>query len=381
MKKCLIQEKDYDRYMIPVSIKNLLGNFSRKYVFEELEKRHPCFNDSFSFDSALVIKKRRLYLDVFVINKFKLMEYKKKSIFSFLGFRMERQRTGLKFSNKRILFIIYSFLLILVIFIAFGFKYLQPFEINNIENFEPVQSVEEIKEETNLTTTEVISQILESVTENSGKISSFTWIKNHNQEEIKLSVNNIYPENFKDFINKEYISVEYVAGTPKFDFRYRFQTDYMAPEYDKNSFFEADISLIRNLIKKNGCSIIREQDFPFEFVFTSNDFAILSDLEIYLEKNRLSVNELSIKSNENGVFLMEVKLTDLLKNSNYVLHTLIGRENLFTKETKRPQENKVKETIKKVDMEKIGKIKYGNGNYLVFYKDHNGKLLKVIEEM
>lgn len=47
----VVRKNEYDRYLIPMPFSKLLGERKKKYIFSELEKRHPCFSNKFCFDS------------------------------------------------------------------------------------------------------------------------------------------------------------------------------------------------------------------------------------------------------------------------------------------------------------------------------------------
>ena len=79
MKENCLRKEDFDRYIIPLPLSKIAGKSRKKYLFSELEKRHPCFSNEFCFDSKLILGKKGFLSDVIVMNKMKLAGYDRKN--------------------------------------------------------------------------------------------------------------------------------------------------------------------------------------------------------------------------------------------------------------------------------------------------------------
>ena len=75
-RKCVVKESDYETYWINIPFRCFLGKQKNKYLYGELEKRHPCFSDDYFFCSKIFLKNRKLKSKVFVMEKMKIAEYK-----------------------------------------------------------------------------------------------------------------------------------------------------------------------------------------------------------------------------------------------------------------------------------------------------------------
>lgn len=76
--KVIIKKDDYERYTIPFSLNYFLPKARKKYIWEELEKQHPCFSEDCCYFYKDKIGKKGVFSDVIVMGKAKLAEYKGK---------------------------------------------------------------------------------------------------------------------------------------------------------------------------------------------------------------------------------------------------------------------------------------------------------------
>lgn len=76
LRKNVILKKDYERYTVHLPFRMLLRHGYKRFLFSELQKRHPCFSEDCSFDSKVKLGKKGLNSDVVVMNRLKLLEYR-----------------------------------------------------------------------------------------------------------------------------------------------------------------------------------------------------------------------------------------------------------------------------------------------------------------
>lgn len=381
MVRC-IAERDYDKYEIPMAVRNLLGPNRKRRIFLELEKRHPCFSDEFSFDYSIKVHKRKFYLDVFVINKLKLMEYRKKSFFSYLGFRMESGNKRRKFKNDYYnLSIVIMFVLFIISGLWFGAKKLKGHaEIENIDSIATsFDNTETTIPNENFDFPGMLQELFSVVQEEQGKILYFAWNRDGLYENVKMKIKGVYPEKLETFGDGQPILVEYNDSIPEYDFVLNHLGNRPSLDKGDKKYRKFEGKDIRDYILNCNGVINKEKSFPVEFDFTCSNLNILGKIDEYLSETGFSIKNIQIKSLENNGFSIVAGFSNQLSGEYGSLCLVRDYENLFSKKQNLIVARPLIKKDEKKSLKLIGKISYEDGKKMCFYKDANGKMIKEME--
>lgn len=386
MKSNIIKEKDYDQYYIPVSLTSLLHKKKQKYIFEELEQRHPCFTEAFCFDSKFKIINRKIFLDVIVMKKIALMEYKKHLFIPGLGLKLEKGKRRFYFSDNRwkiflVVFILFSILLSIRLIEKNKSLRLQ----DSLINEEIVNEVvsENIK---NSFSGDLGIDFLNVVKDENGIIKSFVWKIDGYKEDVKANLTHMFPESFNfeedlESYSSELSPVTYNNSEPCFVFQASRKLQVM--EFATNTEVGSFIKEIRNLIQKGGGILLEESYKPLRVKFNCHkNLAVLSNIAKLLEEKQIGVGELKIEYEGNQKFLVELTCTKKFPFSNGIpLNVIQNYSELFVSKEAGPV-IRTKNIVnnEKNNNRKIGYIGYEDGRKLVFYKNENGKIEKIMED-
>ena len=74
-RKNQVLREDFEKYRIHLPFSVILKGKVNKYIYSELEKRHPCFTNDCYFNSKFKFDGKGIDSDVLVMNKLKLSEY------------------------------------------------------------------------------------------------------------------------------------------------------------------------------------------------------------------------------------------------------------------------------------------------------------------
>ncbi len=110
-----IECSDFERYYFPIPLRMIFGRKQSRFVYSELEKRHPCFSEDYNFDVHVKLQKNKLISDVDVIKNQKLLELKRENISGLFGIKFEGCKHK-RFAKLNILPI--AFILFFLIFIS-----------------------------------------------------------------------------------------------------------------------------------------------------------------------------------------------------------------------------------------------------------------------
>ncbi len=383
MARC-IAKKDYDKYVIPVAVRNLIRPNMKRQIFRELEKRHPCFSDEFSFDYSVRLCKSKFYLDVFVINKFKLMEYRKKTIFPHLGFRMESENKNRKFKNDYYKFFT-AILIALMVILSLCW------EIDRIKNHREIKisdsievNYEDLKtpvQNEKVDFNGVLQEILNVVQEEDGKLLYFAWNRDGLQENIKMKLKGVYPESLEKFGENKPVLVEYNGKLPEYDFVLNRRSNISEAGRDDKKFRKFEQKDIRDYIWNSNSVVNKEKTSPVEFDFNCLNLTVLGRIDDYLRDTGHCVKNLQIKSLENNGYNIVISFSNQLNGEYGILILLRDYENLFNQKQKQIIVKSVEKKEEKRNLKLIGKISYDDGKKLCFYKDSNGKMIKQMESI
>lgn len=371
-----LNKRDYERYFFFIDIKNLFGKRRKQYIQEELEKRHPCYSEIFSYDAGVRINRKKIQLDVVVMNKLKLHDYKRKVPMSFLGFRLENEKSFLRFSDKKKVSF-FSAVLFLIILIIFSFlKY------GNKNKTIITEDVNEINVEDlpDIMTGEKSRKLFEMVDINKGKIRSLVWKTDGYFEEINITLHNIFPESLNEIRTNLNERILYENGNPTFTFNDKWKISKTAQkpfeeQQNINDFF-------RKAIIENGGKLLDETFFPARFSFMcKKDLKLVGVLSEILIANDVGVKEIRLIPSEND-FSVELSFDTKFSNCQGIpVQILSEYSKLFYEETKtKVDKEKMTEKKENRNLTRVGVIGYEDGKKKVFYKNDVGKIVVLMEE-
>lgn len=75
--KVILSPDDYEKYSFTIPAKIAFSRDNKKFVSNQLEKMHPNFSNHSCFDSKMIIKQRKIYMNVAVMDKLRLLEYRR----------------------------------------------------------------------------------------------------------------------------------------------------------------------------------------------------------------------------------------------------------------------------------------------------------------
>ena len=400
----VVRKNEYDRYLIPMPFSKLLGERKKKYIFSELEKRHPCFSNKFCFDSRFRLGKKGILSDVVVMDKGKYSAYRKKGGIYFEGLRFKRFR-------KDFFSIMFPFFLLLFAVFVLLFKwnsavltssYDSLSELDLYEGKNSARNDSEIigSDDFLVTSRGFVEELFECLKEANGKISVLTWKIRDKKEFVSMQVKDMSPDELFKFKGNEHFEISPVSyeGTGNSFFfscekeiserenERRENDDFSETEYLKEKSELPYQKEIRELLLKDNCILIEEKYFPYSIRFKFENLEVFKSLGELLKSRNLAVKELRIQVEDSAFFLADVlfeEITDF--DSGVNLQVLEGAWSIFdvslkssSVEPKKIVEEKEsrKKVLSEENLTKVGEVRYADGSGIVFYKDRNGKMIK-----
>lgn len=400
----VVRKNEYDRYLIPMPFSKLLGERKKKYIFSELEKRHPCFSNKFCFDSRFRLGKKGILSDVVVMDKGKYSAYRKKGGIYFEGLRFKRFR-------KDFFFIMFPFFLLLFAVFVLLFKwnsaaltssYDSLSELDLDEGKNSAKNDSEIigSDDFLVTSGGFVEELFECLKEANGKISVLTWKIRDKKEFVSMQVKDMSPDELFKFKGNEHFEispVSYEGAGNSFFFscekgvfergnERRENDDFSETEYLKEKSELPYQKEIRGLLLKDNCILIEEKYFPYSIRFKLGNLEVFKSLGELLKSRNLAVKELRIQVEDSAFFLADVLFEEMMDfDSGVDLQVLEGAWSIFdvslkssSVEPKKIVEEKEsrKKVLSEENLTKVGEVRYADGSGIVFYKDRNGKMIK-----
>ena len=420
-KNNVVKKRDLERYEIILPFSAMAGKRKKQFLCSELEKLHPCFSDEFAFDSVFrKISRKGLCEDVFVMNKYKLAEYEGRRRFSGSGFFVENDSKDKAGNQNRFcrifiagkcnlsIFAIYGCFIMCIAGIAGGVlagnsnvvsvEATSEITAMDTKGEIPVQSG--MESENNL-----VSSFMRAVSEANGKIDLFEWSLEQGKERLAVSVKGVLPENLpENFINGSE-NILYENGIPQMKLISvknpvpRESTPSLIPNAD---FYKK----LREILKSAGAELKEEKAPPYHIEFickkkSENKKTEIDSVNGWNESCML-FQELAKIINEEGRALSSVAIKSLnseelkvglsiekLFFEGFDLRTVAENLELFESNPKPSERKKIADGIQTVKAEKdepekqlvkIGEIKRPGNAAIVFYKNPDGKILKVSKE-
>ena len=425
-RKCVVKNSDYETYWIPIPFGSFLGKQKNKFLYGELEKRHPCFSDDYLFCSKTFLKNRKLESKVFVMDKMKLAEYK-----------LQYPKGQFVSEDKRKLPLFYQsqhgkkigILILFAILIISFFQMVKNKKSHTLENNLIVDTVIESEEEKitlpdnfNFILNDECECLFEIINCNKSAIKSFCWEYSNFYERFDVSVNSVFPEVVLDSLPESKISnVNYYENKPSFILTYEKKNVIEGLENENQKENNEIIQNVRNLLLENKCTLIEEtvnpRVFRFNLTVKQKDFmhfqkenlfirlghflykekimlelfsfnckkieenAVLFDVAIRFGDYKIGESVQFIQEDENSknicefigkniepFFIEIISDTPKSKKTNY--KDLGGKSNFLEKREKLNNPVVVKD--------RIGEIKNKDGSITIFYKSKENKILKEV---
>ena len=447
VQNAVVQKEEFDRYFIPLPVSCLLGKKSEKYIFSELEKRHPCFSNDFSYDSRLKISKKGFVSDVVVIRKLRLGQYR-----NFLGVKFAEDN-GKRFISRKVkwLGIFAGLVLVLVTGLAVRGLAVRKVHAGDLSSGD-LPSGADVGlgagkspcgagpgSAGNLSSSGfgvglagssaslglgAGLDFLGEMKNLNGHISNFSWKWDGFTEKITATVDCVYPEDFSDFLKNgesEISSINYVNGKPEFKLSVEKKSaGKKGASREETELPKGDSGRkkIRELFAGEKVNLNSESYEPWKISFGLSDFGFLEKLEKLLNEEGIYLSEITMtkadkekiqveasfgefagggvnfglaaeKTSELAVTQSSEKIPEIGLKPNNLLGALSENMGLFIRKTslgkngmeKNAENSFGKKSVKKTAeiSGKIGEINYENGKKLVFYKDKNGKVTKILE--
>lgn len=373
--KLLISKDIYDFYTIPISLGVLFKNQRNSYLITELGKRHPCFSDEYCFDSQLKIKKKQIFENVVVINKFKLSELRANNPGKVISLEETGKSvfrlTKLKLLNNPLLVLAAGVLVSLSIgVVCLGRSIKSKTAETKMQQSAVVENtITEIRTNTNF-----LEDIFAVVESRKGTIISFDYRNEFPYEMFAICFNGIFPEDFIALGNRASFSeVSYKNGIPVMEMIYRNRLAESSVQREISSI--AKNPVVREFLQKNQCEIFGEDNGRFRFYFCGNAQLLFSGLADLLNQENVNVAGIRMGLSGSDKYEIELRLTEM--ESNFDMSLFAQNIKFFKGLTeKNAPASYAKEKATVYWGEKIGEVSYLDGSKLVFYKTPEGKTIK-----
>lgn len=400
----VVRKNEYDRYLIPMPFSKLLGERKKKYIFSELEKRHPCFSNKFCFDSRFRLGKKGILSDVVVMDKGKYSAYRKKGGIYFEGLRFKRFRKDFFFIMFPFFLLLFAVFVILVKWnsavLTSSYDSLSELDLDEGKNSAKNDSEIIGADDFLVTSGGFVEELFECLKEANGKISVLTWKIRDKKEFVSMQVKDMSPDELFKFKGNEHFEISPVSyeGTGNSFFfscekeiserenERRENDDFSETEYLKEKSEFPYQKEIRGLLLKDNCILIEEKYFPYSIRFKLENLEVFKSLGELLKSRNLAVKELRIQVEDSAFFLADVLFEEMMEfDSGVNLQVLEGAWSIFdvslksySVEPKKIVEEKEsrKKVLSEENLTKVGEVRYADGSGIVFYKDRNGKMIK-----
>ncbi len=416
----IIQKDDYDLYKILIPF-NLHGNKRKKYINRELEKMHPGFSDLCVYDLKYTFGHKKLIANVAVMNALKLAEYQFRSKKSLKLEGLGKARYfGQRNTLLNIIFIL-TFILSISIGISVVTKNHRKSLQEKLENIGNDELLLEDNETESFSTAYIIPELFLNIGKLGCKIKSFSLevadelssekkLASNFTAEISSSTDSFSRESILDFFNSLFLvstnNVLNEQNISSFNFDNEF-TNYSL-NLKSSEKFASGISLcgidvqtqnkiVSELMKMGAC--VEISDFEAKkIIFTVNEnkmkevFEYLHEFsdanKIFAKKINCSVNQDFESESLNCAMEFAVHSNDM--NPFSCIGLMAENCNIFLQNKNQKTAADIRKRIESSDylgqeivMEKssllLGKVRKKNGKRILFYKNRDGKIIKMEE--
>ena len=382
---------DYDFYTIPFPFSAIKKTQRNKFLYSELGKLHPCFSDDCCFDSRLRLEKNGIKADVVVMQKYKLAQYKSRGKKIYVEERKAQSFFCKDYRKTYLLFtavvIVSLFLIILVRIIFVKSAKTDQQNLESVSaNYEKTVFSESNDE------SEMTSCFISTVAELNGKITAFEWKQNDFSYEFSAEVKGIYPENFgMDFQNASFSAVSFQQALPVMKVSLNRKINALGQREPEQAFFlRADF---RSLIKTLGGNIFEESIVPYGMNFSlpmnNQELCINAVAQImdFICANAMSLKSFKLYSNNEEINISMYFSDVRQKYSDIVCDCLRKNVPVFLPEKKNEKPEKIEQkkagsVVLSTDLAskrktKIGQVIRDDGSLIEFYKNEQGKIVRM----
>lgn len=386
-KKKFIVEKDYERYTVHLPWSIILKGKTNKYIYNELEKKHPCFSDEWCFERKSSLKKNGVESDVVVMNKFTLAEYKQR----FPGKRLYLENFEKRdFASKeyvRLYVLVGLFLILLWALVGIRFAISK----NKIVVVEESAEVSQITEKR----TDLVMKFLDFVEKNNGRFSSLNWICDGSTEVFTAEVSLLFPEQILELSTGNEIeisNVQYKDGLPRFSITIK---DKVKDDKNEGKGLQNNTNraLIRQIFTDFNIQLEEEKSKQLGFRFTCPHYkeidgeGFLSEVVSFCKNTHIGISRLELLriENKNGAdgFSGQIFFDENMSFGKGINpEALAWRMNLIVEKNRKqieafsPAKVRSSRPITTTKGTYIGEILRSDGVRVRFYKNSQGKILK-----
>lgn len=382
--RCVASKKDYDCYTMHLPVSVILHNRKNKYIFNQLEKLHPCFSKNHCYKTRLNIRKKGFYSDVIVMDSRIINEYKTKYPNKKIWIN-DVQDTFEDFGKKR--YLIRIFILLFSLLLLSGISYLSlHFYLNKTI---PVN--ETLAEESDcIPFRNLLEDLFSVVEQKNGKIRNLQCSLGLDQINFEANLESIFPEDL-NLLGTE-VSVKnivYSDGNPSAFVSY----GKMNANTKTSGLSKSQMLNIRNILFENDAILLKEDSALTSFSFTLENgyehFIVFQKIQNFLNQENCTVSKLKINSGDNQTFHVDVSFCKGEEGIN--VESFYAKKNLFKLSKKSVvevpkkqitviNEQKKDEMQKKNSLVLIGEITKADGVKIYFYKNEAGKIFKEVKE-
>lgn len=291
--KQILGKEDYEKYSLKIPFAKA-GKGLRSYIFHELEKLHPGFDDTTCFDYSFKLKHWSLMAEIFVADRLLL----ESQGFNFAkGLYLEGQNKKRFFVNrnqKRNLLLIFFAASLLALFCCYG-----KLKKTNVKEDTAFLEMEKTEEEVPFVNMkELLCDLLLLVEEKNARVANIKFDLNS----FNVSVKGLFPEDAKNLLRKEegllfYCSnVMYNSALPEFNLEVKRKKILMNDDLCDETKFYA----FRNLLLENSAELQSEDvsRMQLNFLLHKKYFSkCLTQMEEYLCRENLALSEMSLSVN------------------------------------------------------------------------------------
>ncbi len=291
--KQILSREDYEKYSLKIPFAKT-GKGLRSYIFHELEKLHPGFDDTTCFDYSFKLKRWSLMAEIFVADRLLL----ESQGFNFSkGLYLEGQNKKKFFVNrnqKRNLLLIFFAASLLVVFCCYG--KVKKSSMKEETAFLEAEKTEEEVPFVNMKN--ILCDLLLLVEEKNARVSNIKFDLNS----FNVSVKGLFPEDAKNLLKKEegilyYCSnVMYNSALPEFNLEVKRKKFLVNDDLCEETKFYA----FRNLLLENSAELQSEDAsrMQLNFLLHKKYFSkCLMQMEEYLCKENLTLSEMNVSVN------------------------------------------------------------------------------------
>lgn len=410
----VITKNDFEKYEILVPFLSATGKRKKQFLCQELEKRHPCFSDEFAFDSSLrSIKKKGVYEDVLVINKYKLAEYEGKRRFAGWGFLMPGQKNQHRYFMdakwkvlKYLMIFISVFVMALLIFEMSSYVLRREgfisgdlvsgrgnAEQNELDMVSGAGGIEDVSEsEVYFNSSDAV--FFEVVNQSDGNIISFEWNMDGYSKRLSSIVKGVFPENFTSLPGVEnYDRVVYENGVPRMTVTCRQKIIPLSDELSnkKKSVLEnKDFNkLLRDTLSEYGAVLKEENAPPYHIEFTfqkgTKSEKLFEKLAAIITEDNRTVTAVNLSQSVVGEFRAGLSI-EVISLEGFDLNLISKNLRLFFDDGIKAtlvENNRVVKNIPVASLpyKKLGQIKKDDNTTVVYFKNQEGKMqTKILKE-